>query len=46
MTDRRPFTKKVLSNLTNARIINKKIPGLSSARNEGIKILKEILFCF
>ena len=31
------LTKKVLSNLTNARIINKKNSGLSSARNEGIK---------
>ncbi len=31
------LTKKVLSNLTNVRIINKKNSGLSSARNEGIK---------
>ena len=31
------LTKKVLSNLTNVRIINKKNAGLSSARNEGIK---------
>ena len=31
------LTKKVLSNLTNVRIINKKNAGLSSARNEGTK---------